>query len=457
MIDNLKPYSEYKDSSLPWLGSIPAHWLCERAKGLFVKVERPVRPEDEVVTCFRNGTVTLRKNRRLRGYTEAIYELGYQGIRKGDLVIHAMDAFAGAIGVSDSDGKGSPIYGVCRPKAEADPNFYALVVREMARAQWILALSRGIRERSTDFRFDSFARQFVPVPPVGEQAAIVRLLHHANGKIERAIQVKWKLIALLNEQKQAVIHSAVTRGLDHSTPTSTRSDPFLALLPSHWSILRAKLLFRQVVPPIPDGAEQVTCFRDGQVTLRRNRRTTGFTNAVWELGYQGIEPGQLVLHSMDAFAGAIGVSDSRGKCSPEYVICEAAVEGLLLDYYAAILRSLALRGLFVALCPSVRERAPRVRFSDFSAFSLPKPPLREQEEIVRYIRIACRELDLSLSRVKREIELLREYRTRLAADVVTGKFDVREAVKSLPVEREPDTLTDNYSGEGLDEEEAGEE
>jgi len=79
-------------------------------------MNRPVRPEDEVVTCFRDGVVTLRKNRRVRGFTEAIYELGYQGIRRGDLVIHAMDAFAGAVGVSDSDGKGTPVYAVCQPK-----------------------------------------------------------------------------------------------------------------------------------------------------------------------------------------------------------------------------------------------------------------------------------------------------------------------------------------------------
>jgi type I restriction enzyme, S subunit len=116
MIDGLKPYDEYKENGLPWVGVLPTHWKVERAKGLFEKLNRPVRPEDETVTCFRDGTVTLRKNRRLRGFTEAIYELGYQGIRKGDLVIHAMDAFAGAVGVSDSDGKGSPIYGVCRPK-----------------------------------------------------------------------------------------------------------------------------------------------------------------------------------------------------------------------------------------------------------------------------------------------------------------------------------------------------
>src|ERR1700685_3166374 len=102
-----------KDSGVSWLGPVPSHWIIERAKWLFERMDRPTRDSDEVITCFRDGVVTLRKNRRMRGFTESIKEIGYQGIRRGDLVIHAMDAFAGAVGVSDSDGKGTPVYSVC--------------------------------------------------------------------------------------------------------------------------------------------------------------------------------------------------------------------------------------------------------------------------------------------------------------------------------------------------------
>ena len=115
MVAELKPYPDYKDSGVEWLGAVPAHWEMERGKWLFRKMDRPVREADEVVTCFRDGVVTLRKNRRVRGFTESLQEIGYQGIRRGDLVIHGMDAFAGAIGVADSDGKGTPVYLVCAP------------------------------------------------------------------------------------------------------------------------------------------------------------------------------------------------------------------------------------------------------------------------------------------------------------------------------------------------------
>ena len=119
-------YPNYKPSGLKWLADIPAHWRTERAKWLLKKMKRSVRDTDEVVTCFRDGVVTLRKNRRTEGFTESIQEMGYQGIRGGDLVIHAMDAFAGAIGVADSDGKGTPVYSGLQARASRQCLFLCL-------------------------------------------------------------------------------------------------------------------------------------------------------------------------------------------------------------------------------------------------------------------------------------------------------------------------------------------
>ena len=166
-------YSEYTYHPLPWIEKMPAHWKLVRGKNLYKKMQRPVQDQDEVVTCFRDGTVTLRKNRRTTGFTESLLEIGYQGIRKGDLVIHVMDAFAGSIGVSDSDGKGTPVYSVCQAKGNSNNEYYALLLREMARTGFIQSLYRGIRERSSDFRFEVFASQFYPVPPREEQDQIV--------------------------------------------------------------------------------------------------------------------------------------------------------------------------------------------------------------------------------------------------------------------------------------------
>ena len=191
----MRTYDTYKDSGISWLGLIPSHWDVKRAKVLFNKENRPVLPNDEVVTCFRDGQVTLRKNRRTEGFTESLKEIGYQGIRKGDLVIHQMDAFAGATGVSDSNGKGTPVYHVCTPKTDYVNNYYyAHIVRRMGLNGYIQSLYRGIRERSSDFRFDVFGRQFLPVPPLAEQEAIVAYLDSATAEIDKAIASQQRLI-----------------------------------------------------------------------------------------------------------------------------------------------------------------------------------------------------------------------------------------------------------------------
>ena len=264
MIADLKPYPAMKDSGVPWQGEVPEHWEMERGKWLFRKMARPIQDTDEVVTCFRDGIVTLRKNRRVRGFTESLKEIGYQGICRGDLVIHGMDAFAGAIGVADSDGKGTPVYSVCEPGPTANAQYYAYALREMARSQWIQALAKGIRERSTDFRFEGFGAQSVPLPPLPEQFAIVRYLDHADRRIRRYIRAKQKLITLLEEQKQAIIHQAVTGQVDVRTgqpyPAYKPSGvEWLGNVPEHWKILPLK---RWVSTKITDGPHETPALLD---------------------------------------------------------------------------------------------------------------------------------------------------------------------------------------------------
>jgi len=444
MIADLQPYAEYKESGLPWLGKVPGHWKTERAKWLFTKMARPVHDGDEVVTCFRDGMVTLRRNRRLRGYTEATVFSGYQGIRKGDLVIHGMDAFAGAIGVSDSDGMGTPVYNVCQPQAGVNAGYYAHMVRQMSRSQWILALAKGIRERSTDFRFEMFGNQRVPLPPPAEQAAIVRFLDWANGRLERAIRAKRKVIALLNEQKQAIIHRAVTRGLDPSVPLKSSGIPWLGDIPAHWEVRRLKSVCRLVTSGSRGWARYYT--DAGFVFLRiGNISTTSIDLRLRRISYvtppSGAEgertraiPGDILL-SITAQIGAVGVvPDGLGEA---FVNQHTALIRLRTE--RSIPRWIAY-GLLSQLgknqCRLMTNGGTKVGLTleDVRCLNVLQPPLHEQASLVAGIETDARALDNAISRLEREIDLLREYRTRLVADVVTGKLDVREAAARLPEE-----------------------
>lgn len=446
MIADLKPYAEYRDPGLPWLGNLPKHWATERAKWLFTKVDRPVREEDEVVTCFRDGMVTLRKNRRLRGFTEATAFSGYQGIRKGDLVIHGMDAFAGAIGVSDSDGKGTPVYNVCLPKPEVNARFYAHLVRQMSQAQWILALAKGIRERSTDFRFEMFGNQRVPLPPADEQAAIVRFLDWADGRLERTIRAKRKVIALLVEQKQAIIHHAVTRGLDPNVTLKPSGVPWLGDIPAHWKVTRIKNEFfclnhRRVPLSSPER---------GQMTHREYDYygASGVIDKVDDFIFDDellliAEDGaNLVLRNLPLAIIA------RGKFWVNNHAHILKPKRGNIEYLAGFLETLNYR-------PWITGAAqPKLTQDRLTSIAICVAPIEEQDAISEYVDIQTAPIKITISRLEREIELLREYRTRLVADVVTGKLDVRDAAKALPDEDLPE-LADNETAlaDDLDSEE----
>lgn len=268
------------------------------------------------------------------------------------------------------------------------------------------------------------------MPPADEMRHILEFLDRETAKIDELVAKQRRLIALLNEKRQAVISHAVTKGLNPNASMKPSGIEWIGEVPKHWEILRGRFLYRKLdeLPDSDDGV--VTAFRDGQVTLRENRRTDGFTMAVLELGYQRVREGDLVIHGMDAFAGAIGVSESTGKCTPEYSVLTPAKPGIDNTYYAAVLRLMALRNYVFVICPSVRERAPRFRFESFKDVSLPVPPIDEQTQIMQAVQRNNAKLDALAAEAHRAIDLLQERRTALISAAVTGKIDVRGLVEA---------------------------
>lgn len=445
MIDGLKPYPTYNASDVPWAGELPSHWTTRQARWLFRPLARPVRDEDEVVTCFRDGVVTLRRNRRTRGFTEAIKEHGYQGIRKGDLVIHAMDAFAGAAGVADSDGKGTPVYAVCEARPGIDPYYYAHVVREMARSNWILALSRGVRERSTDFRYETFAAETVPVPPSDEQAAIARFVDYTDRRIRRYIYAKQKLVKLLEEQRQAVIHRAVTRGLNPNVRFKPSNVEWLGDIPLHWEVLRCRYLFQEVDRRSVDGSEQHLSMsqRLGLVPSHQVENRTLLSESY--AGGKLCEVGDLVLNRLKAHLGVFALANLQGVISPDYTVLRPVNrEGAA--YFEQVLRSPACRGELRTRAKGIVQGFWRLYTDDFYDIRLPVPPVEEQIRIAAHNVAATAAIRDAIERTSKEVALLREYRTRLVADVVTGKLDVRTAATALPRQPAEVEFVDNDSG-----------
>ncbi|MCK9506155.1 MAG: restriction endonuclease subunit S [Porticoccaceae bacterium] len=299
-------------------------------------------------------------------------------------------------------------------------------------AYWlILSLKRRLEALGEGTTFVELSRSKLKdvdflLPPPSEQHAIAAFLDDKCAKIDEAVRIKEEQIKLLRERKQILIQQAVTRGLNPDAPMKDSGIDWIGQVPAHWEVKRFKYLFEQSRLPTRLGDGIVTAFRDGQVTLRSNRRLDGYTEAILEGGYQGVRSGQLVLNSMDAFEGAIGVSESDGKCTPEYVICNPIGSGLSQYYFAYLLREMALARYIQVICNAVRQRAIRIRYNNLAHRFMVVPPHAEQLEIVEFIENTKTKIRDATSIKRDQINALTEYKTTLINAAVTGKIRITE-------------------------------
>ena len=192
--------------------------------------------------------------------------------------------------------------------------------------------------------------------------------------------------------------------------------PWLGDVPEGWDIKKGKYCLRQINRPTKEEDGVITCFRDGEVTLRSKRREEGFTVSMKEIGYQGIEPGDLVVHGMDGFAGSIGVSDSRGKASPVLIVLDTEQDKKFLMYY---LRTVAYKNVFVGLATGIRVRSCDLRWPKLAELPYLLPPLPEQRAIAKRIDCEVARVDALRDKIKCEIERLGDYKKSLIAETVT--------------------------------------
>lgn len=428
-------YPEYRDSGVEWLGEVPSGWIQARIKDLAMinpsKGEATHLPPDTNVSFVpmeaigEDGSLDLSRIRQLSDVSS-----GYTYFREGDVI-------TAKITPCFENGKGCVASGLVneigfatteviplRPRSNASRDFlYFLIHSAPFRtvAEGSMYGSGGQKRVSDSF----VAGYHLALPPLPEQRQIAAFLDRECTAMDDLMAKQQRLIALLKEKRQALISHTVTKGLDPNARLKDSGIEWLGQVPEEWAIIRGRYIFKKLeLPPLStDGV--VTSFRDGQVTLRTNRRTEGFTIAFIEHGYQHVREGDLVIHGMDAFAGAIGVSESDGKCTPEYSVLTSVGNNVQNEYFAKILRLMAQRDFIFVICPSVRERAPRFRFNSFKEVRLPLPPLPEQRAIVAYLDSAAEKIDTLVAKAESAIALLKERRTALISAAVTGKIDVR--------------------------------
>lgn len=419
----MKRYTEYKDSGVPWIGDIPGHWILARNKAFLLERKESVgkRTEYPLLSLTREGVI-YRDIESGKGKFPKDYDT-YKIVSVGDVIfcLFDVDETPRTVGLSEIVGMITGAYNVFAIH-DIDKRFLYYFYIAIDDKKGMRPLYTGLRKV---INVNKFLSAKIAIPTPAEQEKIVAFLDKQTNLIESCICLRERELQTLIELKQAKIASAVTRGLNPDVPMKDSGIPWIGMIPDHWKIRRAKYMFRKQKRPVSGEDEVVTCFRDGQVTLRKNRRTTGFTESLTEVGYQGIKKGDLVIHQMDAFAGAIGVSDSDGKGTSVYHCCTPKGK-YDVYYYALLLRVMAQTGFIQSLYRGIRERSSDFNFNTFGNQFLAVPPIEEQQQIVKYIQDSISKVDKYISSLEKEIEYLKEYKQRLISDVVTGKVDVRD-------------------------------
>ena len=453
MLPALKSYPTYKPSGVEWLGDVPEHWMVKRGKALFHCVDvRSSTGEEELLTVSSERGVVPRSSATVTMFKAESYA-GYKLCWPNDLVINSLWAWARGLGVARHHGIISSSYGVYRLR----PSYteYSAYVHDLVRStpfNWELQVrSKGIWISRLQLTDEAFLGAPFPLPPSQEQSAIVRYLDHVDRRIRRYIRAKQKLIKLLEEQKQALIHQAVTGQIDVRTgrpyPAYRPSGvEWLGDVPEHWEKRRLKSISR-----IRYGLGQPPReLSDGLPLIRATNVDHGRIVEKDLVYVDALD----VPKSRDAFLSKKEIIVVRsGAYTADSAIIPEAYEGAVAGYDMIVTVSgaqpefiaIALLSNYVRddqlIISSTRSAQPHINAEELGTAVLLFPPLDEQAAIVRYLDKATADIDIATDRARRQIDLLKEYRTRLIADVVTGKLDVREAVTGLP---EVDLLADEF-------------
>ena len=423
-----------KDSGISWLGEYPSDWELKKIKYCLqerVEKNNPVRTTEILSLTAKQGVIPYDQKEGGGNKPKedvSAYRLAYPG----DIVMNSMNILSGSVGLSQYFGCVSPVYYMLRPwKVTEDVRYYNYTFQTTMFQRSLFGLGNGILIKESGngklntirmrIPMDKFGELFIPVAPIDEQQRIADFLDAKCAKIDALVADIQSQIDTLEQYKRSVITETVTKGLNPDAEMKDSGVQWIGDTPAHWGVIRGKYILRYMQKPVRENDGVITCFRDGEVTLRSNRREDGFTMSDKEIGYQGIDVGDLVVHGMDGFAGAIGISDSRGKASPVLNVLDTDQCKRYIMYY---LRSMAYSDVFLALATGIRVRSCDLRWNKLAELSYPVPPLDEQNAIVKHIDSVLSKADAVIADKKAQLATLDEYINSLIFEFVTGKKEV---------------------------------
>ena len=413
-----KPYPSYKTSRASWLEKLPTHWGTERLKQHVDDVNEQTRERlpNDVYIALENvegwtGKVTGAEN-------EVSFDSQVKRFQVGDVLFGKLRPYLAKVNTPNKAGICVGEFLVLRCHRERlSPEFLGLLLRSKQVIDAVDASTFGAKMPRANWDF--IGNMLCPVPPLDEQTAIVRCLDDADQRIRAYVSAKERLIALLEEERQVLIHQAVTRGLDPNAKLKHSGVEWLGDVPEHWDVSRVKNEFYSL--------------NHRRIPLSANERGTMSVRQYDYYGASGVidkvegylfndellliaeDGANLVLRSLPLAIIA------RGKFWVNNHAHILKPRGGNLEFLAGLLEG-------INYTPWISGAAqPKLTQDRLMSIAITVPPKEQQDQIMERTSTETASIRTSISLTRRQIELMEEYRTRLIADVITGKIDVRGA------------------------------
>lgn len=440
MIAGLKPYKQMRDSGVEWLGQVPGHWEVVPARRRYEirlgkMLQNAAKADDQVEVPYLKAQHVQWDGIRaadLPMMWASPRELEVFGVRNGDLLVCEGGEVGRASLAYDLPRRTiiqNALHRVRGLKGNL-PGYLRFVLSAAAGREWLAAITN--KATIAHFTSDKFGALMVPAPPVDEQAAIVRFLDHVDRRIQRSIAAKQGMVRLLEEQKGAIVHQAVTRGLNPDAPTKISGVDWLGEVPAHWAVDRLKHSFREVDQRSTTGEEELLSVSHKTGVTARSEKNISMFKAESNIGHKICEVNDFCANTMWLWMGAVGIAKRRGVISPAYAVYRLRGENdFNPDYVDLFIRLAPLVDEYLRRSKGITKSRLRLYPEGFLDIRVARPPLEEQASILAHVAEATGDIDQAVAVTRSEIDLLREYRARLVADVVTGKMDIRDAAAKL--------------------------
>ena len=425
----MKAYTNYSSTEIPWVNQLPSHWGQIRNGGIFdyhqIKVGKDYR-EFDLLSLTTQG-IRCKSILDAKGKVPASYE-GYQVVNPGDMVFCLFDLDCSAVfsGLSKYKGMITSAYDVMKPREYiVNPQYLDYWFQSVFSGRYYKIYAKSVRYT---INYDIFKALKTPVPPRAEQDQIVRFLDWKVSQIDRLIAGYQKEIELLKERRVTIIDRAVTKGIDPEVDYMTPKAEWMGAVPAQWKSCRMKNIFTEINIRSIDGSEPHLSMsqKKGLITDEEMKERRLLSENY--IGGKVCEKDDLVLNRLKAHLGVFALAPQKGVVSPDYTVLRLKQDMVIPKYAEYLLKSNACRKELRIRVRGIVEGFWRLYTEDLGAIPVCLPDLPEQAEILNYISFHEKRIDAAIEGIDHQISLLREYRTRLICDAVTGQIDVRDVV-----------------------------